>query len=128
MVRSRRVYLTFVIGLVLIGAGFVILDRYCPASGLGFTASRRAVHRLKNRSTLPASENYDNRVTLQALLQPGNDEARWSEASGAAVEGYVVSVGHARTELANCYSPCRRDIHIKLALRTDAPPKQQFVV
>jgi hypothetical protein len=127
MLTKRRIYLTFVVGLVIVGTGLVLLDRYCPASGLGFTKSRREIHRLKNRSVVPATTDYDNRVTLQALLERGNDETRWSQTRAAAIEGYVVSVERKRTELANCYSPCRRDIHINVALRTDATPEQQVV-
>ena len=62
------------------------------------------------------------------MLQPGDDENRWSQARAARIEGYVVSVGRAGVELANCYSPCRRDIHINLALRSDAPVSEQVVV
>ena len=39
-----------------------------------------------------------------------------------------MSVGRAGIEMANCWSPCRRDIHINLALRPDVPPTEQVVV
>jgi hypothetical protein len=128
MVRRRRIFLTLVVALLMIFVAAVVLDRYCPASGLGFTESRRRIHGLKNRNNFPSQSDYDKRVTLEALLQRGNDQGRWSETNAAVIEGYVVSVHKGRPELANCYSPCRRDIHINLALRTDAPDDQQFVV
>ena len=126
--KWRRFSIALVITTVLALFGVVILDRYCPPSGLAPTSARRAVHRLKNRTSLPQSNDFDPQVTLQAMLQPGDDENRWNQARAARIEGYVVSVGRAGVELANCYSPCRRDIHINLALRMDAPVTEQLVV
>lgn len=115
---------TLLVGLLLA----FFLDRYCPTSGLGLTAERREEHRLKNRTAYPQASDFNSRATLAGLLQPGDDENRWSESQAARVEGYVVSVGKAGIELANCWSPCRRDIHINLALRSDAPATEQVVV
>jgi hypothetical protein len=105
---------------------FLILKEYCPAAGLGFTKQRRAVHRLKNRAELPQPSDFDPSVGLQSMLQPGVDVSRWSNTRAAKIEGYVVSLANARVELANCY--CSRDIHINLALRPDAPSREQVVV
>ena len=124
----RRYLITLVIVILSLALTFVLLDRYCPASGLPFSSARRAEHRLKNRVSLPSSQDFDGSVTLAALLQPGDDQSRWSEARAARIEGYVVSVGRAGIEMANCWSPCRRDVHINVALRTDAPAKEQVIV
>jgi hypothetical protein len=113
---------------VLFAAGLILLDRYCPPSGLALSASRRNLHRLKNRTSLPQASDFDPQTTLSNILQPGRDETRWSQTKAARVEGYVVSIGRAGVERANCYSPCRRDIHINLALRPDAPPSEQMVM
>lgn len=113
---------------VLLAAVVIFLDRYCPSSGLGFSTSQRSLHRLKNRTSLPQDIDFDPQATLANILQPGRDETRWSQTRAARVEGYVVSIGRAGIELANCYSPCRRDIHINLALRPDAPPSEQMVL
>ena len=123
-----RSFLALLGVLALLVAGFLFLDRYCPTSGLGLRSARREEHRIKNRSSLPQTSDFNSQVTLTSLLQPGNDESRWSESQAARVEGYVVSVGKAGIELANCWSPCRRDIHINLALRSDAPVTEQVVV
>ena len=120
--------------LILIGVlifliiTFIFLDRYCPSSGLALSESRRTVHRLKNRTSFPQPSEFDSQVTLSNILAPGRDEMRWSQTKAARVEGYVVSVGRASIELANCYSPCRRDIHINVALRPDAAPSEQMVL
>jgi hypothetical protein len=126
---KRRGYLiSLLVAAFLLGIAVIILDRYCPPSGLPLTPARAEAHRLKNRTTLPQSSDFDSMVTLEAMLEKGHDEKRWSQTRAARIEGYVVSVGKAGIELANCYSPCRRDIHINLALRTNAPAGEQVVV
>ena len=81
------------------------------------------INRLKNRTALPQESDFNDEVTLSALLQPGDDSGRWSEASAARVEGYVVSVRDGSIESANCYSLFQRDTHISLALSPDASPR-----
>ena len=111
---------------LLVGAWIFLGRHHCPQSGIAFTANRRALHQLKNRTALPRPSDFDAYVTLESLLQPGNDQVRWSTARAARIEGYVVSVGEAGVELANCY--VRRDIHINLARTQDAPVTQQVVL
>src|SRR5687768_13069878 len=53
---------------------------------------KRALMTLKNRVEIPASTDYDPAVTLEALLQPGDDTHRWSSSKAATVQGYVVTV------------------------------------
>jgi len=127
--RFTRLHLiTLIEAAVLLAAVVILLDRYCPSSGLGFSTAQRNRHRLKNRTSLPQASDFDPQLTLANVLQPGRDETRWSHTRAARVEGYVVSIGRGGIELANCYSPCRRDIHINLALRPDAPPTEQMVL
>jgi len=71
--------------------------------------------------------DFDQRVTLAALLAPGDDQARWSASRAATVEGYVVAVKEGSIESANCFSFIRRDTHIEVALRPDAPPRERAV-
>ncbi|HEV2883477.1 MAG TPA: hypothetical protein VGW36_01390 [Pyrinomonadaceae bacterium] len=86
------------------------------------------MHRLKNRTAIPQPANFDNEVTLQKMLQPGDDRKRWSQTRAARVEGYVISVANGPIELTNCYLPSSRDIHIHIGLRPDAPPREQLVL
>jgi hypothetical protein len=83
---------------------------------------------LKNRTTLPTAADFDERVTLRALLAPGDDRARWQQTRAAAIEGYVVRVLDAGPESANCFVSNRLDAHIEIASRIDAPPNQRLVV
>ena len=85
----------------------------------------QALNKLKNRTLLPQESDYDDRVTLNALLQPNDDSTRWSDTSASRVEGYVVSVRDGSVESANCYSLFLRDTHIELALSRDASPRER---
>jgi hypothetical protein len=105
---------------------FAVLRNYCPTAGLAFTKSRWDFHQLKNRTAWPQQSDFDSRVTLEALLQPSQDQTRWSTSSAGRIEGYVVSISLGPLEAANCY--CRRDIHIMLAPRPDALPPEQIVL
>ena len=102
--------------------------RYCPPQGCELTPSARALAALKNRTSVPTDADFDRRATLDALLAPGNDRARWSESRAGTVEGYVVSVERGGVEKANCLSFSRRDVHIHVAARADAPPTETLVV
>jgi hypothetical protein len=123
----RQRYILVVVTIVAFIAAWLFLGtHHCPAEGLALTAGRRAIHRLKNRTALPQASDFDARVTLDSLLQPGNDQDRWSSSRAARIEGYVVAIGEAKVELANCY--VRRDIHINLARAANAPVTEQVVM
>lgn len=127
MRRSLRISLTSLSFLILLaGTGVFVGSHHCPPSGIAFTSERREFHRLKNRITVPRPEDFDQNVTLTSLLQPGDDTFRWSNQRAARLEGYVVAVNAAGVELANCY--VRRDIHINIATRREAPVTEQIVV
>lgn len=82
----------------------------------------------KSRSMAPAENDFDRNVTLRALMAPGNDRLRWVDSRAASVEGYVVAVRSGGIELANCFSMLRRDTHIEVAARPDAPARQRMTV
>lgn len=128
MKQSRRITLGLVLAAALLVTAALILKAHCPASGFAFSAERRELHRLKNRTTIPQPADFDTAATLEKMLQPGNDHNRWSVTRAAKVEGYVVSLANGPIELTNCYVPCSRDIHIHIGLRPDAPPREQVVV
>ncbi len=114
------------IALVLLAIAAAVLRNYCPTRGLALTTQRNAFQLLKNRIAFPQQSDFDSRVTLEALLQPGDDQSRWSDRRAARIEGYVVAISSGPFEAANCY--CRRDVHIMLALRPDAAPREQIVL
>src|SRR5262249_54026591 len=70
--------------------------------------------------------DFDPNVTLQAMLQPGDDRFRWSNDRAARIDGYLVAVATAKPELSNCLVRC--DTHMDVALTPDAPSSQHVVV
>ena len=110
---------------LLIVISIILLQLNILPYGISFSRNMRALNKLKNRTLPPQEPDYDDRVTLAALLQPGDDSARWSETAAARVEGYVISVRDGSVESANCYSLFRRDTHIEVALGRDASPQER---
>jgi hypothetical protein len=117
---------SILVAIALLVILFVALRNYCPTSGVALTAQRREFQRLKNRTVLPGQTDFDTQVTLESLLQPGDDQARWSNSRAATLEGYVVSISAGPLEATNCF--CRRDIHLMIAPRPDSPAREQVVL
>jgi hypothetical protein len=126
--RAKALGLILLIGAASLATALFVVRPGCPASGLALTPGAREAARLKNRDSLPRPEDFDQRVTLATLTEPGDDRRRWSEARAAAVEGYVVEVKRAGAEAANCFSPTGRDTHIHLAARPEAPARETVVL
>ena len=127
MARNRR-FLLVGVAVALVLAFWLVLALNCPRVGIGITGRTIALHRLKNRTALPQAADFDATVTLDALLQRGDDRNRWSTDRAARVQGFVVDVAYAGTEAANCFNPCRRDIHILIAKHKDVPKSEQVVL
>ncbi len=128
MPRSRTFLAVIIILFAVLIASWLILAMNCPSAGIALTSRARELHRLKNRTSLPTETNFDSRVTLNALLQPGDDTNRWSNNHAARIQGEVIDVAYARPEATNCFNPCRRDIHILLATHKGASKIEQVVV
>ena len=126
MNRSRLLLVVLIVAVLI--APWIVLALNCPNAGIAFTARARYLHHLKNRTAIPQPGDFDSRVTLDALLQPGDDTSRWSNDRAARVQGQVLDVGYARPEATNCFNPCRRDIHIALASRNGASKTEQVIV
>ena len=117
------------LGLVaLLIALWFMLTLKCPSAGIALTSRARHLHRLKNRTAFPQPTDFDSTITLDALLQPGNDTNRWSTDRAARVQGEVIDVAYAGAEATNCFSPSRRDIHILIATHKGAAKKEHVVV
>src|SRR5215212_10281494 len=117
--RRRTLFLASVCIAVLVVV-WLVLARNCPSEGVGLTSRARSLHRLKNRTAIPQAADFDLAVTLDQLLRPGDDRNRWSSNGAARIQGEVIDVAYARPEATNCFSPCRRDIHILIANRKEA--------
>lgn len=125
---TRRVRLLLLALIVLLLAVWVVLALNCPNAGIALSSRARYLHRLKNRTAPPQAADFDERITLDELLRPGDDTNRWSTDRAARIQGLVIDVAYARPEATNCFSPCRRDIHVLVAKRKEAPKNEQVVV
>lgn len=121
------VYLLIIL-VVLLVVSILFAWHDCPQQGWALTTEMRAFDSLKNRTQLPSSDDFDERVTLDSLLEPGDDRGRWSEGRAAKIEGYVVGVRRGGVEVTNCYSMRIRDTHIYVARSLNAPPRERIVV
>jgi hypothetical protein len=126
----RRTRTLFLIGIViaLVIMLWLVLKQNCPSAGFALTSRARNLHLLKNRTVSPQESDFDSRITLDKLLEPGDDNDRWSIYQAARIQGQVIDVAYARAEAANCFSPCRRDIHILVANREGAAKNEQVVL
>lgn len=120
--------LLLILCLLTAGGSALLPDGVCPAGGAAVTPGGRELARLKNRAAPPLAKEFDGNVSLEALLQPGEDRGRWSESRAGRVEGYVVEVKAGGIEAANCYSYRERDVHIQVAARPDAPRTEWVVL
>src|SRR4051812_3318436 len=127
MSKRRKLLVVTLVASVFIVA-WLVLAWDCPRIGIAFTSKSRNLHRLKNRTGTPLESDFDPRVTLDELLRPGDDRSRWSTDRAARIQGQVLDVAYARPEATNCFSPCRRDLHIVVANRAGAPKNEQVVV
>jgi hypothetical protein len=127
LTRSRKLLLVGIV-LALFITVWLVLAQNCPSAGIALTNKQRILHRLKNRTAFPQPADFDTRITLDQLLQPGNDRDRWSIDRAARIQGYVIDVAYARPEATNCYNPCGRDIHIVISNRKEAAKNEQVVV
>jgi hypothetical protein len=118
-------HLKVIVLLLLIIAALVVTQLNLLPGGISLSPRMRAINRLKNRTQPPQEFDFNKSVTLPGLLQPGDDRARWSEASAGRVEGFVVRVMNGSVESSNCYSLLQRDTHIEVALRQDAAPRER---
>ena len=101
--------------MVLLLGLWLALALNCPSAGIALTSRAANLHRLKNRTSFPQPADFDSRVTLDAVLQTGDDTSRWSTDRAARIQGEVIDVAYARPEATNCFNPCGRDIHILIA-------------
>jgi hypothetical protein len=125
--KQRKLLVVAIIVAMLV-AIWIVFALNCPSAGIALTSRARYLHRMKNRSTIPQPGDFDPQVTLDALLQPGDDHGRWSNDHAARIQGQVIDVGYARPEATNCFNPCRRDIHILIARHAGATKTEQVVV
>ena len=128
MFTKRRALL--LVSIIIAGtiAVWILLALNCPSAAIALTSRARQLHRLKNRTTFPQLAEFDPQVSLDELLKRGDDSNRWTITRAARIQGEVIDVEYARPEATNCFSPCRRDIHIAVASHKGAAKNEQVII
>lgn len=105
--------------------------RGCPAEGTATQERYRAGNRLKNRATFPVTADIDPNVTIDAIVQTGDDENRWDAQRAASVVAFVVRAGSTGAESVNCGETqmLHTDTHIEVVATsgTTALSRRVFV-
>jgi hypothetical protein len=127
-VRRRKPIRWFLVISAALILTLALAQPNCPRQGLALFPEARQLARLKNRTDPPQQLDFDESFTLAAMLEPGDDRARWSQSRAGVIEGYVLEVQAGGMESANCYCPSRRDIHIHIALYPEATLQERVVV
>lgn len=102
----------------------------CPPQGSAKGAKTQALNRLKARTTAPTAQDLDPEISLEAMLNEGEDSGRFDATQAAEITGYVVDVMVGGVETANCGAKDaeHRDTHIELALSPDEKAPIQRVI
>src|SRR5215813_1445985 len=124
----KRALLVAGIVVVVLAVVWLLLGLNCPRTGLALTSNARARQWLKNRTEFPRETDFDASVTLDEFLRLGDDRNGWSTNRAGRVQGWVLDAYYARPEATNCYCLWRRDVHIAVAKRPDAPRNEQVIV
>jgi hypothetical protein len=90
----------------------------CPLEGDAKDAQAKVLNPLKRRMTTPKDSDIDTKMSLSAILAPGEDKARWDQKKAGVVSGYVTDVKVGGIESVNCHTKdaLYRDTHIEVVL------------
>ena len=102
----------------------------CPDEGNAIPEHIRELNILKNRTQIPLENNFDQTISLQKMLEEGNDINRWSNQKAARIKAYVYDIKPGGVETCNCKSKeaNQKDAHIELLLDPNNSSKNKRVV
>jgi hypothetical protein len=108
----------------------VLDDNDCPPEGNAKSERVRELNKLKNRQQDPTPSDFDPALTLEALLEPGDDISRWSVSRAGRISGYVYDVKVGGDETCNCKAidKIHRDTHIELVVDPEDAAKTRRMV
>jgi hypothetical protein len=92
----------------------------CPLEGDATKAKIRALNEKRARDETPSDDDVDETVTIEALIEPGDDSLRWQDGTAVDIVGYVVAVREGGPTSANCHSTDAADHDTILEISPDA--------
>jgi hypothetical protein len=103
----------------------------CGLEGTAKTASLKALNLNKNRYAIPQANEINGSITLQSMLNPGDDKTRWNSTAAAEISGYVFDIKPGGPETCNCgkTDSLHTDVHIELVSDpADSGPTRRVIV
>ncbi len=102
----------------------------CPDEGNAIPEHVRELNIFKNRVQFPKENNFDLTITLQKMLEAGNDVNRWSNKKAVKIKAFVYDIKPGGVETCNCKSKeaNQKDAHIELLLDPNNSSKNKRVV
>ncbi len=88
------------------------------------------MNRLKNRFSSPTDKDINTEITLDKILQAGDDYNRWNTSQAAKIKGYIIEVKKGGVETCNCKmkEEIDRDTHIEIVLDAMSESKTKRMV
>jgi len=127
----KKLFLTMFITL-MISTSLFPQEIYhgCGMEGTARSKRVKALNELKNRYNFPGQKDFDKNVSLNAMLQQGDDTHRWDPNKAAEVIGYVFDVKPGGIESCNCEAKDKlyRDTHIELVLDPNGTAENKRVI
>jgi len=114
--------LTILLGAVLAaGAAAPRGSSPCPPQGDATKPRLQELNEKKSRDQTPSDEDIDETVTIEALLEPGDDSLRWQDGAAVEMVGYVLEVRDGGATSANCHSsdPAEHDTIFEMSSDAD---------
>jgi hypothetical protein len=131
MIERLRIFLVAALSLITFAAAAqpnLDVFKGCGLKGTAQSSCGKKLNQLKNRYRSPSSINEE--ITLEAILEPGDDLSRWSTSDAAQITGIVASVlPGGKQESCNCGRRDLRDIHINIVLdEADVNEPTRYVI
>lgn len=107
----------------------MLYSQPCPVEGAGKNDKDKAANKYKNREIV-AGKVINTKVTLQAVLVPGEDSKRFNPDDYVMITGYCVEVKQGGQESCNCESKIDslQDNHIYIGLTPTAKKEDCMIV
>lgn len=111
-------FFTLVVLALLVAGSSAAQKKFHDCGMAGNAKSDRAkrLNEGKNRYTIPQPDDIDTTITLEKILEPGDDETRFSNSQAAELTGYVYAVKRGGVETCNCKAADEQyqDTHIEI--------------
>ena len=102
----------------------------CPPEGDAVSEKALELNKYKNRYTFPLPSDFADDISLEKMLEPGDDKGRWSMDKAARIKGYVYDVKSGGVETCNCKEKVDqdKDTHIEIVIDPMQNGKTQRMV